>query len=74
MFDWSRIFDPDKIGIAKNARGNPDRPACIMPDRTISYGQLDREINILASALQKAQGGCLRRSAARFRDRQNIEA
>ena len=53
MFDWSTKFDPERIGIAKNAQRTPDRPACIMPDGTISFGLLDREINILAAALQR---------------------
>ena len=53
MFDGSKKFDPEKIGITKNAQRNPDTPACILQDRTISFGQLDREINTLASALQR---------------------
>ena len=53
MSDWSRKFDPERIGILKNARRNPDRPARIMRDRTISFGQLDREVNTLDSALQR---------------------
>jgi len=51
MFDWTKVYDPKRIGIANNSKRNPDRPACIMEDKTVSYGQLDREVNVLANAL-----------------------
>ena len=51
MFDWTRAYDPQRVGVAKNAEREPARPAFIIGDTVISYGQLDLEINALANAL-----------------------
>jgi acyl-CoA synthetase (AMP-forming)/AMP-acid ligase II len=52
IFDWSKVFDPARIGIANNARRAPNRPACVVDAQTVTYAELDRDINALAHALQ----------------------
>ncbi len=53
MFDWTKAYDPRRVGVSKNAEWEPARPAFIIGDTIISYGQLDLEINALANALLK---------------------
>lgn len=51
MLDWSRKFDPAKIGIEKNAALDPGKIAFITGDKRVSFGQLYRESNALAHVL-----------------------
>ena len=53
MFDWTKVFDPARIGITNIAAREPDRPAVVMADKVITYGRLDQEINALANAMLK---------------------
>ena len=51
MLDYTKNFDPEIIGVVNHAKRNPDRPALIMNDITITYQELDRQTNALANAL-----------------------
>lgn len=51
MIDFTKKFDPERLGIATHARRSPDRPALIMNDVIVPYGELDRRTNALANAL-----------------------
>jgi acyl-CoA synthetase (AMP-forming)/AMP-acid ligase II len=51
MIDFMAKFDPERIGIANHARRNPDRPALVMNDVTVTYKELDRRTNALANGL-----------------------
>lgn len=51
MIDFTKKFDPDRIGIATHAKRVPDRAALIMNDRVLTFEELDRRTNALANAL-----------------------
>jgi len=50
MLDYTKNFDPDMIGVINHAKRNPDRPALIMNNITITYQELDKQTNALANA------------------------
>jgi acyl-CoA synthetase (AMP-forming)/AMP-acid ligase II len=49
--DFTSKFDLQRIGIAKNAARQPDKPALIMNDVKVSFRKLDHQTNALANAL-----------------------
>jgi long-chain acyl-CoA synthetase len=51
MIDYTRKFDPDRIGIATHAKRTPERAALIMGDVAVTFEELDRRTNALANAL-----------------------
>lgn len=51
MIDFTKKFDPDRLGIATHARRSPERPALIMNDVVVTYKELDARTNALANAL-----------------------
>lgn len=51
MFDWTKVFDPESVGIAKIAEKTPHHIAFCDANETVSYGRLNREINALANAM-----------------------
>ncbi len=51
MFDWTKVFDPERVGIAKTAGKTPDHTAFCVENDTVSYGRLEREINAVANAM-----------------------
>ena len=53
MFDWTKAFDPERVGIAKTAEKTPEHIAFCVEGKTVSYGQLDQKINALANAMLK---------------------
>lgn len=48
--DFTTKFDLERIGIAKNAERQPDKPALIMDDVKVTFGELDKVTNALAHA------------------------
>ena len=50
MLDYTKKFDTEIIGVINHAQRNPDRPALIMNDVTITYQELDKQANALANA------------------------
>ncbi len=53
MIDFSKKFDLEKVGIVKHAELTPEKKALIMNDRSITFGEFDRQANALAHALIK---------------------
>ncbi len=51
MTDYLSKFDAKKLGIANHASRNPDKPALIINDETISFRELERNTNALANGL-----------------------
>lgn len=51
MLDFTKKYDPDRLGIAKHAERHPHKPALIMNDVMVTYQELDRDTNALANAL-----------------------
>jgi acyl-CoA synthetase (AMP-forming)/AMP-acid ligase II len=49
--DFINKFDLERIGIAKNAERQPDKPALIMNDVKVTFRKLNKETNALANAL-----------------------
>jgi acyl-CoA synthetase (AMP-forming)/AMP-acid ligase II len=49
--DFLGKFDPERIGIARHAEKQPDKPALIMNEASVTFRQLDQETNALARAL-----------------------
>jgi long-chain acyl-CoA synthetase len=53
MLDFTKEFDLARVGIANHARLQPDKPAIIMNDALINYGELHTLTNALANGLLK---------------------
>ncbi len=51
MIDFTKKFDPERMGISKHAQRQPDRAALIMDDVSVTYKELERDTNALANAL-----------------------
>ena len=51
IIDFTENFDMERIGLANQARINPDRPALIMNDEVITYLEFDRLTNALGNVL-----------------------
>ncbi len=51
MTDFLSMFDIERLGVSNHARRNPDKPALIMNDKTITFKELDRSTNTLANGL-----------------------
>jgi len=49
--DFTKKFDMERIGITNNAGNQPDKPALIMNNETVTFRELDEETNALARAL-----------------------
>jgi long-chain acyl-CoA synthetase len=51
MLDFTEKFDMSRVGIGNHARLQPDRPAIIIGDARITYGELHTLTNALANGL-----------------------
>ena len=51
MIDYFNKFDSERLGIAKHARLQPDKPALVTDDKVITYEEFDRDTNALGNAL-----------------------
>ena len=49
--DFTKKFDPERIGIAKHAARTPEKPALIMGKQVVTFQDLDKKSNALANAL-----------------------
>jgi acyl-CoA synthetase (AMP-forming)/AMP-acid ligase II len=51
MIDFASKFDPDRLGVANNAKRNPNKTALLMNDVPMTFGELQAKSNRLANAL-----------------------
>ena len=49
--DFTKKFDPERIGIVKHAARTPEKPALIMDKEVVTFRDLDKKSNALANAL-----------------------
>ncbi|MBW1819503.1 MAG: AMP-binding protein [Deltaproteobacteria bacterium] len=49
--DFTKMYDPNRVGIANHAKDQPDKPALIMNDRAVTFRQLHEDTNALSNAL-----------------------
>ncbi|MBW1788045.1 MAG: hypothetical protein JRK53_15705 [Deltaproteobacteria bacterium] len=45
--DFTKMYDPNRVGIANHAKDQPDKPALIMNDRAVTFRQLHEDTNAL---------------------------
>ena len=49
--DFTKMYDPNRVGIANHAKDQPDKPALIMNDRAVTFRQLHEDTNAFSNAL-----------------------